>query len=140
MDSGYKYPLAAAFIRPILLILLNKAIRENWRRFIFVILDSFQMVLFIIFFILYFAWLGGRIFKGTLEGVESFDSFGDSAFNLLVLLTTANFPDFMLPAYEQSRLNSLFFIVFLVVGLFLLMNMLLAIFYSNYKKRYGGYK
>jgi len=55
---------------------------------------------------------------------------------LLVLLTTANFPDYMLPAYKENRWNSLFFIVFLIVALFLLMNMLLAIFYSNYKKRY----
>lgn len=135
---NYKYPLLAAFIRPILLILLNKAIRNNWRRFIYVIIDSFQMVLFIIFYIFFFAALGLRIFRGTLEGVESFDTLGDAAFNLLILLTTANFPDFMLPAYEASRINCLFFIAFLIVGLFLLMNMLLAIFYSNYKKRYDN--
>jgi two pore calcium channel protein len=54
---------------------------------------------------------------------------------LLVLLTTSNFPDVMMPAYKESRLYAIFFIVYLIFGLYLLMNMLLAMFYANYKKR-----
>jgi len=54
----YKYPIIAAFIRPLLLVLLVRSIRETWKRFLYVIIDSFQMVLFIAVFILYFAWLG----------------------------------------------------------------------------------
>jgi len=76
------------------------------------------------------------LFRGTPEGIENFSTFGESAFGLLVLLTTANFPDFMLPAYQVSRLNCIFFISFLIFGLFLLMNLLLAIFYSNYQLRF----
>jgi len=132
----YKYPIVAAFIRPILLVLLVRSIRETWRRFGYVIIDSAHMVLFLACFILYFAWLGQRIFKGSLEGVQNYDGYFDSCFYLLVLLTTANFPNYMLPAYKENRWNCLFFIIFLIVALFLLMNMLLAIFYSNYKKRY----
>lgn len=96
------------------------------------IYDSSQMVLLIIVYILFFAWVGQRLFKGTPEGIENFSTFGESAFGLLVLMTTANFPDFMLSAYQVSRLNCLFFISYLIFGLFLLMNLLLAIFYSNY--------
>ena len=33
-------------------------------------------------------------------------------------------------------MNCLYFIIYLVVGLFLLMNLLLAIFYSNFKNRF----
>jgi hypothetical protein len=39
----------------------------------------------------------------------------------------------MLPAYEASRVSCLFFIVYLIIGLFFLMNLLLAIFYNIYK-------
>ncbi len=55
---------------------------------------------------------------------------------MLVLLTTANFPDIMLPAYEQSRIYALFFISYLLFGLFLILNLLMAVYYNNYKRRY----
>ena len=54
---------------------------------------------------------------------------------MLVLLTTANSPDIMLPAFEYSRPLALFFVVYLLFGVFLLMNLLMALFYSNYKDR-----
>ena len=52
---------------------------------------------------------------------------------MLVLMTTSNYPDIMLPAYQIYRGNCLYFIIYLVLGLMLLMNLLLAIFYSNFK-------
>ena len=55
---------------------------------------------------------------------------------MLVLMTTSNYPDVMLPAYQINRKDCLFFLIYLVIGLFLLMNLLLAIFYSNFKERY----
>ena len=41
----------------------------------------------------------------------------------------------MLPAYFEKRSNSLFFIVFLVVGLQFISRILLATIYDNYKRR-----
>lgn len=90
------------------------------------------MGIFIFLYVFYFAWMGNRLFAGTIEGVENFSGLNDSFFYMFVLLTTSNFPDVMLPAYAQKRRYSVFFIVYLVIGLFMLMNLLLAIFYSNY--------
>lgn len=42
----------------------------------------------------------------------------------------------MLPAYADTRFYAIYFVIFLVFGFFLLMKLLLAIFYSNYKSRY----
>jgi hypothetical protein len=92
--------------------------------------DSLPMVIFIACYMLYFAWVGHRLFRGTPEGIQNFETIGDSAHGILVLMTTANFPDFMLPAYHVRRVNCIFFIFYLIFGLFLLMNMLLAVFYS----------
>ena len=50
-------------------------------------------------------------------------------------MTTANFPDVMLPAYTVNKAYALFFIVYLVIGLYFLLYLVLAIFYSNYKNR-----
>ena len=36
------------------------------------------MVLFIIIYVFYFAWMGNRLFAGTIEGVESFTNLDDS--------------------------------------------------------------
>ena len=54
---------------------------------------------------------------------------------MFVLLTTSNNPDVWLPSYHSNRSNFLFFLVFLIVGLFLLLNLLLAIFYSSYQEK-----
>lgn len=132
----YVYPWAAAFIRPFYMIVTIRLIRDYWHRYLLVMTDSMPMVLFIVVYMLYFSWMGQRLFSGTLEGVQYFGSFGDSVFNMLVLMTTSNFPDIMLPAYQISRWNALFFLSYLVIGLFLLMNLLLAIFYSNFKNRF----
>lgn len=63
------------------------------------------------------------------------DYFGrvPSAFNeLFTLITTANFPDVMMPAYACSPWASLFFVYFLSVGLFFIMNLVLAVVYSSF--------
>ena len=93
------------------------------------------MVLFIITYVFYFSWMGNRLFSGTIEGVQSFSTLPDAFFYMVVLLTTSNYPDVMMPSYSDSRINSIFFITFLVIGLFLLMNLLLAIFYAKYQER-----
>jgi nicotinamide riboside transporter PnuC len=95
----YNYPFIAAMIRPLYLIASIRIMREYVERYLQVIQDSFPMVLFTLVYMLYFAWMGQRIFSGTLEGVQYYNSFGDSFFNMLVLLTTSNYPDIMLPAY-----------------------------------------
>ena len=51
---------------------------------------------------------------------------------MLILLTTANYPDVMMPAYAQSHWYCIFFILYLLLGLFFLFNLVLAVFYNNY--------
>jgi hypothetical protein len=75
-------------------------LRESWLKYIYVMWDSREMVGFIFAFIMFYSLLGFKIFQGTLEGEAYFSSIGNSAWSLLVLLTTANFPDVMLPAYK----------------------------------------
>jgi hypothetical protein len=54
---------------------------------------------------------------------------------MFVLLTTSNFPNVMLPSYNEKRIYSVYFVTYLIIGLFLLSNLLLAVFYSSYQDK-----
>ena len=129
------HSIIAGFIRPLIFVLFVRSVRECWKRVILVLWDSILFVVLIVAYVMFFGWLAYRFFRGTLEGEAFFPTLGDSMFNCLVLLTTANNPDVMLPAYNVNRGYSLFFIIYLIIVLFFLMNLLLAIFYNNYKRR-----
>ena len=93
------YPYINAFIRPVLFSLCVRSIKSFWRRYIQVIVGSLPMAIFIFLYVFYFAWMGNRLFAGTIEGVENFADLNDSFFYMFVLLTTSNYPDVMLPSY-----------------------------------------
>lgn len=59
----------------------------------------------------------------------------ESFYNMLILVTTANFPDIMLPSYEHHWTYCLFFVLFLLIALYLFLNILLANFYNKFQQR-----
>ena len=61
-------------------------------------------------------------------------SFADSYWDLYVLVTTANNPDIMMPAYNHQAFYAIFFIVFEGVSLYIFMSIFLAVVYNNYKR------
>ena len=60
---------------------------------------------------------------------------GETFYQLTVLITTSNFPDVMLAAYNTSTWFTVFFVIFIIFGVFFLMNVLLAVIFDNYKKQ-----
>ena len=95
--------------------------------------NIWYIILSIYIYIGVFALIGYCLFKFSLEGFIYFPTTGEAYYQMLILMTTANFPDVMLPAYNEHRYTSLFFIVYLLIGLYFLLNMLISIMFDNYK-------
>jgi len=129
------HPYITNFLRPIVIIIFANQIRTNLQAVALDFKDSLTVIATIFAFISFFAFAGYFLFQGKFEGSLNFDTLGNSYYNMHILLTTANFPDVMLPAYNSSRANSLFFLFFLTFGLYFLMNVLLAVVFENYKLR-----
>ena len=89
----------------------------------------------ILIYILYFTIIGYYLFRSTLQGYVNFTKIPYTYYQMTILLTTSNFPDIMLPAYFTSSYSVIFFILYLILGLYFLLNTLLATIFTNYKKR-----
>merc|ERR1719167_277692 len=66
-----------------------------------------------------------------IDGQPYFATFADSYWDLYILVTTANNPDIMMPAYNKHSFYAI--IVFEAVSLYIFMSIFLAVVYNNYK-------
>ncbi|XP_077456345.1 two pore channel protein 1 isoform X1 [Stigmatopora argus] len=120
-------------LRPIFLVDCRYcgAVRRNLRQ-IFQSLPPFiDILLLLLFFMVIFAILGFCLFS-TNASDPNFNTLENSMVSLFVLLTTANFPDVMMPAYSKNRWSCVFFIVYLSIELYFIMNLLLAVVFDTF--------
>ncbi|KAM9548023.1 two pore channel protein 1-like isoform 2-T2 [Salvelinus alpinus] len=120
-------------LRPIFLVDCRYcgAVRRNLRQ-IFQSLPPFiDILLLLLFFMVIFAILGFCLFSPNTSDPH-FNTLENSIVSLFVLLTTANFPDVMMPAYSRNRWSCVFFIVYLSIELYFIMNLLLAVVFDTF--------
>jgi two pore calcium channel protein 3 len=86
-----------------------------------------------LFALMAFKLFGAKNQLTKVGGKPYFHNYLESAWDLYVLVTTANHPDIMMPAYEVSRWFALFFVAFLVVNLYIFINVFLAVVYNRFR-------
>ena len=91
--------------------------------------------------IAFYAWIGIVLFpRGTPQGDLVFENFWETYWQLVVLVTTANFPDVMQHAYRRHKYYMFYFGSFIALCIFLLMNVVLAVVSDSYLRRAGEEK
>ncbi|XP_042767262.1 two pore calcium channel protein 1 isoform X2 [Panthera leo] len=106
-------------------------VRRNLRQ-IFQSLPPFMdILLLLLLFMLIFAILGFYLFSSNPSD-PYFNTLENSIVSLFVLLTTANFPDVMMPSYSRNPWSCVFFIVYLSIELYFIMNLLLAVVFDTF--------
>ena len=83
-------------------------------------------------FLAFCSWASYNLTHGTKEGDAHFPDLTEAAWELFILMTTSNFPDIMMQAYDENRIACTFFIAFLVIGNLFLLNVVIAIVYKAY--------
>lgn len=123
-------------VRP--LFLCDNYYLRGVRRFLRLILKSMPPILDIIglmmFIIIIYSIYGFYLLgpDSSDSGSPYFRTLTSSFINLFVLLTTANFPDIMMPFYAEDARYSLFFISYLVINLYFFMNLTLTVVYNTF--------
>ena len=125
----------SGLLRPIMFANNMASVRHNALNLLYDIRDSSVILFAILMFIFIYANVGHLVFRDMNEGFLYFPNLAEGTFQMIILITTANFPDVMLPAYDVSYWWSFFFIAYLVIGLYCLLNFLLAQIFNNLSKR-----
>ncbi|CAE8655861.1 unnamed protein product [Polarella glacialis] len=119
--------------RPLIFLCFTKSVRSTVDRLLLASRYFWSIIAALALCVMFFVWIGIIAFTNTDEGGSQFESWFDAIASLWILFTTANYPDVMIPAYNQSRGSFVFFFVYLVISHYLLNNILLAAVYDAYK-------
>lgn len=84
-------------------------------------------------FLLFASWVAYVMFEDTQQGKLVFTSYGTTLYQMFVLFTTSNNPDVWIPAYKASRWYCLFFVLFVLIGVYFVTNLILAVVYDSFK-------
>ena len=130
-------PVLSVLPRPYLRLMIFSSSHDmlrEWATIVSILPELLRILSLQLIIMLLYAWGGCVIFSNEdEEGSEDFPDFGGAVWTLWILVTTANFPDVMMPSYDSSRFSVIYFGSFLIICFYFMTNLLLGAIYSNYK-------
>ncbi|KAJ0051831.1 hypothetical protein Pint_02248 [Pistacia integerrima] len=123
----------APYIRVAFFTLNIRELRDS----IFVLAGMLGMYLNVLalglLFLLVASWVAYVMFEDTQQGKTVFTSYGATLYKMLILFTTSNNPDVWIPAYKTSRWYCIFFVLYILLGVYFVTNLILAVVYDSFK-------
>ncbi|VDO06043.1 unnamed protein product [Rodentolepis nana] len=133
------------FFRPYFLIADSQMLKKTIKCLLITIPELFTYLLLLLLWILFSTLIAICMFSGRKQTFSSPHNlfaksegvgikwFYETFFNIIVLLTTANHPDLLLPNYNENRGAALFDVVFIAVGTYFFMYIFTAIMFNQFR-------
>ncbi|CAD8048900.1 unnamed protein product [Paramecium sonneborni] len=146
-DNDYSYNIST-LLKPIFLIFYSQYFLGIIEDYALIIYKGKEIYFMLIFSYVFFVGLGTAIFRNQSdmsdiiqdEGICDYTGLPFSQKNYCTFLimfqlqTTVNSPDIYLPYYGKVSLAVVYFILYQFINTVLIINLILSLFYSQYKK------
>ncbi|XP_065831540.1 two pore channel protein 1-like [Oscarella lobularis] len=131
--QGKHHPRYLRCLRPVLFFdaYYASGLRRIVRDIVYSLRPIVDMLILVFFFLTISSLFAFFLFSEIGDDLY-FQTFRGSFVQMFVLLTTSNHPDIMMVEYDYHPYSALFFNVFLLVGLYLLLNLFLAVVYGTF--------
>lgn len=130
--GGYPPVRIAHFLRPMLPLFYWRGLRECTSSVLAVAVPFLDVVFFVVLFTLLFGWVVTLLFHEEPEADYYFGDLLKGLYSAFTSLTTADWPMQAVGIIGISRPSTILFIAFIIIGVFLLLNLLLAVVYNAY--------
>ena len=99
----YDHTAYNPFLRMLILSTFLRRFQLELWTFVNMIPDLLAPLSMLAIVVVFYAWFGVVIFYDTEQGSETFPNLPEAIWTLWICVTTANYPDVMMPSYNQHR-------------------------------------
>lgn len=128
----FDYTLFQPFARLILLGTILRTLHQELHTTLQILPQVMNIFFMMFIYMIFWAFLGTVMFYDMDEGRESFSNLIESLWTLWICVTTANYPDVMMPAYNQNRFVAIYFVIFMIFTFFFFANLIQASVVNTY--------
>ncbi|XP_034701795.1 two pore calcium channel protein 1B isoform X2 [Vitis riparia] len=125
----------APYIRVILCILNIREVRATMVILAGMLGTYLNIMALGLLFLMFASWVAYVMFEDTQQGKTVFTSYLTTLYQMFILFTTSNNPDVWIPAYKVSRWYCLFFVLYMLLGVYFMTNLILAVIYDSFKNQ-----